>query len=33
MAAALGADIVVDPRESSPYDSWQSVAAASDPAQ
>lgn len=32
MAIALGADIVVDPRESSPYDSWQSVAGASDPA-
>ena len=32
MATALGADIVVDPRETSPYDSWQSVAAASDPA-
>lgn len=32
LATALGADIVVDPRETSPYDSWQSVAAASDPA-
>ena len=31
MAEKLGADIVVDPRETSPYDSWQSVAAASDP--
>jgi threonine dehydrogenase-like Zn-dependent dehydrogenase len=31
MAAALGADIVVDPRETSPYDSWRSVAAAPDP--
>ncbi len=32
MATELGADIVVDPRETSPYDSWRSVAAASDPA-
>jgi threonine dehydrogenase-like Zn-dependent dehydrogenase len=32
LATALGADIVVDPRESSPYDSWRSVAAVSDPA-
>jgi len=32
LAVALGADIVVDPRETSPYDSWQSVAAVSDPA-
>jgi threonine dehydrogenase-like Zn-dependent dehydrogenase len=32
LATALGADIVVDPREASPYDTWQSVAAASDPA-
>jgi threonine dehydrogenase-like Zn-dependent dehydrogenase len=32
LAAALGADIVVDPRETSPYDSWHSVAAVSDPA-
>jgi threonine dehydrogenase-like Zn-dependent dehydrogenase len=31
LAVALGADIVVDPRETSPYDSWQSVAAVSDP--
>lgn len=31
MATALGADIVVDPRETSPYDSWRSVAAVSDP--
>ncbi|HEX7951857.1 MAG TPA: zinc-binding dehydrogenase [Burkholderiales bacterium] len=31
MAEALGADIVVDPRETSPYDSWRSVAAAPDP--
>ena len=31
MAAALGADIVVDPRDTSPYDSWRSVAAAADP--
>jgi threonine dehydrogenase-like Zn-dependent dehydrogenase len=32
LASALGADIVVDPRETSPYDSWQAVAAVSDPA-
>jgi threonine dehydrogenase-like Zn-dependent dehydrogenase len=32
LAAALGADIVVDPRETSPYDSWQSAAAVPDPA-
>ncbi|MFD5538823.1 zinc-binding dehydrogenase [Streptomyces sp. NPDC127079] len=32
MATALGADIVVDPRETSPYDSWRSVAAVTDPA-
>jgi threonine dehydrogenase-like Zn-dependent dehydrogenase len=32
LATALGADIVVDPRETSPYVSWQSVAAAPDPA-
>jgi threonine dehydrogenase-like Zn-dependent dehydrogenase len=31
LAAAVGADVVVDPRETSPYDSWQSVAATSDP--
>ena len=30
MAAALGADVVVDPRETSPYQSWQEVAASSD---
>lgn len=33
MAEKLGADVVVDPRETSPYDSWQAVAAASDPAE
>ena len=32
LASALGADVVVDPRETSPYDSWLSVAAVSDPA-
>ncbi|RJF90059.1 zinc-binding alcohol dehydrogenase [Oleomonas cavernae] len=32
MATRLGADLVVDPRETSPYDSWRSVAAAPDPA-
>lgn len=32
MAERLGADIVVDPRETSPYDSWHSMAAADDPA-
>jgi threonine dehydrogenase-like Zn-dependent dehydrogenase len=32
MARTLGADVVVDPRETSPYDSWKSVAAAPDPA-
>ena len=32
MAEKLGADLVVDPRETSPYDSWQSVAAATNPA-
>lgn len=31
MAAKLGADIVVDPRETSPYEAWRSVAKASDP--
>lgn len=31
MAEQLGADVVVDPRETSPYDSWRSVAAAADP--
>ncbi|MET7782152.1 zinc-binding dehydrogenase [Streptomyces sp. NPDC005388] len=30
MATALGADVVVDPRETSPYESWQEVAASSD---
>jgi threonine dehydrogenase-like Zn-dependent dehydrogenase len=28
MAKRMGADVVVDPRESSPYDSWKAVAAA-----
>lgn len=28
MAKALGADVVVDPRETSPYESWRTVAAA-----
>jgi threonine dehydrogenase-like Zn-dependent dehydrogenase len=32
LAAKLGADIVVDPHETSPYDSWHLVAAVSDPA-
>jgi threonine dehydrogenase-like Zn-dependent dehydrogenase len=32
LAAKLGADIVVDPRETSPYDSWRTVAAVDDPA-
>ncbi|HEX7855117.1 MAG TPA: zinc-binding dehydrogenase [Sphingobium sp.] len=32
IAEKMGADIVVDPRETSPYDSWRSVAAAPDPA-
>ncbi|MFI5657936.1 zinc-binding dehydrogenase [Streptomyces sp. NPDC051684] len=32
LAAELGADIVVDPRETSPYDSWHEVAAVDDPA-
>jgi threonine dehydrogenase-like Zn-dependent dehydrogenase len=31
LAVALGADIVVDPRETSPYESWHSVAAVADP--
>jgi threonine dehydrogenase-like Zn-dependent dehydrogenase len=31
MASQLGADIVVDPRETSPYQAWQSVAGTSDP--
>ncbi|WP_433189293.1 zinc-binding dehydrogenase [Actinoallomurus sp. CA-150999] len=31
MATALGADVVVDPRETSPYESWKEVAATSDP--
>ncbi|MGB8420145.1 Threonine dehydrogenase [Burkholderia sp. GAS332] len=32
MAAELGAEIVVDPREIPPYESWRSAAAVSDPA-
>lgn len=32
LAVALGADIVVDPRETSPYDSWHTVAGVADPA-
>jgi threonine dehydrogenase-like Zn-dependent dehydrogenase len=32
LARALGADVVVDPRESSPYDAWRAVAATDDPA-
>jgi threonine dehydrogenase-like Zn-dependent dehydrogenase len=32
LAAALGADVVVDPAEKSPYESWKEVAAWSDPA-
>lgn len=32
LATELGADIVVDPREASPYDSWHEVAAVDDPA-
>lgn len=32
LAAALGADVVVDPRQTSPYDAWREVAAVSDPA-
>lgn len=31
LAEKLGADVVVDPRESSPYDAWQSLAATDDP--
>ncbi|WP_338811378.1 zinc-binding dehydrogenase (plasmid) [Agrobacterium leguminum] len=31
MAATLGADVVVDPREISPFEAWRSVAATSDP--
>ncbi|AOH87319.1 zinc-binding alcohol dehydrogenase (plasmid) [Sphingomonas panacis] len=30
MAKMIGADVVVDPRETSPYDSWRAVAAATD---
>ncbi|MYW64669.1 zinc-binding dehydrogenase [Streptomyces sp. SID8379] len=32
LAAEMGADIVVDPRETSPYDSWHEAAAVDDPA-
>ncbi|MCX5530023.1 zinc-binding dehydrogenase [Streptomyces sp. NBC_00006] len=32
LAAEMGADIVVDPRETSPYDSWHEVAAVDDQA-
>ena len=32
LATALGADVVVDPAEKSPYESWKEVAAWSDPA-
>lgn len=31
MAKALGADVVVDPRETSPFDSWKAVAVAAAP--
>jgi threonine dehydrogenase-like Zn-dependent dehydrogenase len=31
MARDIGADVVVDPRETSPYDSWKAVAAAPSP--
>ncbi|GKT20626.1 zinc-binding dehydrogenase [Acidovorax sp. SUPP3334] len=31
MARALGADVVVDPRDTSPFDSWKSMAAATAP--
>ncbi|NDZ17723.1 zinc-binding alcohol dehydrogenase [Variovorax sp. WS11] len=31
MAKALGADVVVDPRETSPFDSWKAMAAAAAP--
>ena len=31
MARTLGADVVVDPRETSPYDAWRDVAAVSEP--
>jgi len=33
LAAALGADVVVDPAETSPYESWKAVAACTDPAE
>ncbi|RNL62725.1 zinc-binding alcohol dehydrogenase [Nocardioides marmoriginsengisoli] len=33
MAEALGADVVVDPRVTSPYDAWREVAATDDPEQ
>jgi threonine dehydrogenase-like Zn-dependent dehydrogenase len=32
LAEKLGADVVVDPRETSPYDAWQTIAATDDPA-
>ncbi|WP_256345019.1 zinc-binding dehydrogenase [Pseudomonas gingeri] len=32
MATKLGADVVVNPRENSPYDSWKALAGTSDPA-
>ena len=32
LALKMGADVVVDPRETSPYDSWKEMAATSDPA-
>jgi len=32
LAQAIGADVVVDPREQSPYESWKQMAAYSDPA-
>jgi threonine dehydrogenase-like Zn-dependent dehydrogenase len=33
LAARFGADVVVDPTETSPYESWQQLAAAQDPTQ
>jgi threonine dehydrogenase-like Zn-dependent dehydrogenase len=33
MAATLGADVVVDPRETSPYDAWREAASTDDPEQ
>ncbi|MBV8771371.1 MAG: zinc-binding dehydrogenase [Deltaproteobacteria bacterium] len=32
LAQAIGADVIVDPREQSPYDNWKQMAAYSDPA-